>query len=93
MVYSQDDLLNQLSARIKSLEQANSATDVPARLSQITQYGFRREEDFDKYEALTMSEQLATATKLTGDQKASTYDAIACTLRERLPMPQKKFTG
>jgi len=64
---------------------------VPARLSRITQYGFRREEDFDKYDALAMAEQLATAAKLSGYEKAPTFDAIACTPREKLPVSKKQF--
>ena len=87
----QNDLLEQLTARIKTLEDAGSLTDVPARLSRITQYGFRREEDFDKYEALAMAEQLAIAAKLSGHEKAPTFDAIACTLREKLPVSKKHF--
>ena len=89
--FFQDDLLAQLTARIKSLEDAGSLSDVPARLSRITQYGFRREEDFDKYDALAMAEQLATAAKLSGHEKAPTFDAIACTLREKLPVSKKQF--
>ena len=87
----QNNLLEQLTARIKTLEDAGSLTDVPARLSRITQYGFRREEDFDKYEALAMTEQLATVAKLSGHEKAPTFDAIACTLREKLPVSKKQF--
>ena len=64
---------------------------VPVRLSRITQYGFRREEDFDKYDALAMAEQLATAAKLSGHEKAPTFDAIACTLGEKLPVSKKQF--
>ena len=86
-----DDLLAQLIARIKSLEDAGSLSDVPARLASITQYGSRREEDFDKYDALAMAEQLATAAKLSGHEKAPTFDAIACTLREKLPVSKKQF--
>ena len=58
-------MLAQLTVRIKTLEDAGSLSDVP-----ITQYGFRREEDFDKYDALAMAEQLATAAKLSGHEKA-----------------------
>ncbi len=87
----QNDLLAQLTARIKTLEDAGSLSDVPAHLSKITQYGFRREEDFDKYDALAMAEQLATAAKLSGHEKAPTFDAIACTLREKLPVSKKQF--
>ena len=89
--FFQDDLLAQLTARIKSLEDAGSLSDVPARLSRITQYGFRKEEGFDKYDALAMAEQLATAAKLSGHEKAPTFDAIACTLREKLPVSKKQF--
>ena len=84
-------MLVQLSTRIKTLEDAGSISDVPARLSRITQYGFRREEDFDKYDALAMAEQLATAAKLSRHEKASTFDAIACTLREKLHVSKKEF--
>ena len=87
--FFQIDLLAQLNARIKTLEDAGN--DVPAHLSKITSYGFRREEDFDKYDALNMAEQLATAAKLSGHEKTSTYDAIACTLREKLPFNKKQF--
>ena len=69
-------MLAQLSARIKTLEDAGSLSDVPARLSRITQYGFRREEDFDKDDALAMAEQLASAANLSGREKASTVNAI-----------------
>ena len=87
--FFQVDLLAQLNARIRTLEDAGN--DVPAHLSKITSYGFRGEEDFDKYDALNMAEQLATAAKLSGHEKASTYDAIACTLREKLPFNKKQF--
>ena len=87
--FFQVDLLPQLNARIKTLEDAGN--DVPAHLSKIISYGFRREEDFDKYVALTLAEQLATAAKLSGHEKASTYDAMACTLREKLPFNKKQF--
>ena len=40
---------------------------------------------------LNMAEQLATAAKLSGHEKASSYDAIACTLREKLPFTEKQF--
>ena len=81
----------QLLARVRSLEDANNATAVPACLVKVTQYGFRREEDFDKYDALAMAEQLVTTAKLAGDEKAPTYNAIVCTLREKLSVPKKQF--
>ena len=89
--FFQRDMLAQLNARIKTLEDAGSLSDVPARLSRITEYRIRREEDFDKYDALAMAEQLATAAKLSGHEKASTFDAIACTLRENIPVSKKQF--
>ena len=72
---------------LEVLEDANNATAVPARLVKITQFGVQREEDFYKYVALAMAEQLTTAAKLAGDEKPPTYNAIACTLREKLPVP------
>ena len=38
-----------------------------------------------------MAEQLATAAKLSGHEKASIFDAMACTLREKLPVSKKQF--
>lgn len=67
------------------------AVDVPALLSKITQYGFRREEDFDKYEALSLAEQLASTAKVKSHEKAPTFDVIACTLREKLSVSKKQF--
>ena len=45
----------------------------------------------DKHDALNLAEQLATAAKLSVHEKASIYDAIACTLREKLPFNKKQF--
>lgn len=88
-----NDVIAALTQRIKSLEYASSQTipDVKGLLHKITNYGFRRPEDFDKYEALALAEQLATASRLSADQKASTYDAIASTLREKLSCSTKQF--
>lgn len=90
-LYSQNDFLTQLSERIRSLEDASNAIAVPACLAKIMQYGFRREEDFDKYNGLAIAEQLATAAKLTGDEKAQKYDDIASTLWVKLPVSKKQF--
>ena len=76
---------------IKSLEDAATAVDVPSLLTKITRYGFRREEDFDTCEALRLAEQLASVAKVSSYEKASTYDIIACTLREKLAVPKKQF--
>lgn len=58
--------------------------DVKGFLHKIANYGFRCPEDFEKYEAVALAEQLATASSLKADQKASTYVAIASTLWEKL---------
>ena len=76
------------AARIKSLEDAATAVDVPSLLTKITQDGFRREKEIDKYEALRLAEQLASVSR---HEKASAYDVIACTLREKLAVPKKQF--
>ena len=80
-----------LAARIKSLEDAATAVDVPSLLTKITQDGFRREKEIDKYEALRLAEQLASVAKVSRHEKASAYDVIACTLREKLAVPKKQF--
>ena len=84
-------MLAQLTARIKTFEDADSLSDVPVRLSRISQSGFRREEDFDKCDPLARAEQLATTARLSGHEKASIFHAIACTLREKLPVSKKQF--
>ena len=48
------------------------APDVKGFLHKIANYGFRCPEDFEKYEAVALAEQLATASSLKADQKAST---------------------
>ena len=65
--------------------------DIKSLLTKITNYGFRHLEDFDKYEALPLAEQLATTSRLKVDDKASTYDAIASTVREVLSSSTKQF--
>ena len=72
-----------LAIRIKSLEDAATAVDVPSLLTKITQDGFRREKEIDKHEALRLAEQLASVAKVSRHEKASAYDVIACTLREK----------
>jgi hypothetical protein len=55
----------------------------------IANYGFRREEDFDKYEALRLAEQLAVTARLVAHQKAPS--SIASTLRQKLPCSVSQF--
>ena len=38
-----------------------------------------------------MAEQLASVAKVSSHEKASTYNVIACTLREKLAVPKKQF--
>jgi hypothetical protein len=57
----------------------------------IANYGFRREEDFDKYEALRLAEQLAVTARLVAHQQAPSYDVIASTLRQKLPCSVAQF--
>ena len=85
--------MTSLTARIKALEEANTQPfpDVKTLLTRITGYGFRRAEDFDKYDALALVEQLATSSKINNDEKAHTYSAILSTLREKLSSPTKQF--
>ncbi len=60
-------------------------------LTKIRHYGFRRPEDFDKYEALRLSEQLAASARLASDPKAPSYEAIASTLRQKIGSPVDQF--
>ena len=70
--------VDQLLKRIKALEDAQSVASVESVLVKIANYGFRREEDFDKYEALRLVEQLAVTARLVVHQtESSSYDVIA----------------
>ena len=60
-------------------------------ISRITNYGGRRLEDFDKYEALRLAEELLSVAKTTSDTKAASYDIIATTLREKIHAPKEHF--
>ncbi len=60
-------------------------------LTKILHYGFRRPEDFDKYEALRLSEQLAASARLASDPKAPSYEAITSTLRQKIGSPVDQF--
>ena len=85
--------MTSLAARIEALEEANAQPfpDVKTLLTRITGYGFRRPEDFDKYDALALVEQLATSSKINNDEKAHTYSAILSTLLKKLSSPTKQF--
>ena len=79
-----------MQERIRFLENAQG-TSVHALISCITSYGGRRLEDFDKYEALCLAEELVSVAKTTSDTKAASYDIIATTLREKIHVPKEQF--
>ena len=60
-------------------------------LTKILHYGFRRPEDFDEYEALRLSEQLAISARLASDPKAPSYEAIMSTLRQKIGSAVDQF--
>ena len=51
----------------------------------------RRNEDFDKYEALSMAERLSHVAHSTKHPKATVYDITVETLREKLHSPRDPF--
>ena len=59
--------------------------------TKILHYGFGRPEDFDKYEALHLSKQLAASARLASDPKAPSYEAITSTLRQKIGSPVDQF--
>ena len=79
-----------MQERIRFLENAQG-TSVHALISRITNYAGRRLEDFDKYEALRLAEELVSVAKTTSDTKAASYDIIATTLREKIHVPKEQF--
>ncbi len=83
--------VDQLLKRIKALEDAQSVASVESVLAKIAKYGFRREEDFDKYEALHLAKQLAVTARLVTHPKAPSYDVIASTLRQKLACSVPQF--
>ena len=62
-----------------------------ALISRITHYGSRRLEDFDKYEAVRLAEELVSVAKTSGLAKAASYDIIATTLREKIHVSKEQF--
>lgn len=83
------DPIAALTQRIQSLEQASSQTipDIKSLPVKITNYGFRRLEDFDKYEALALAEQLATTSRLKVDDDAFMYNAISLQFCKKSCLP------
>jgi hypothetical protein len=89
--HSQAPTIQALLERIKVLEDSQAVPSVGTLVSKITNYDFRRHEDFDKYEAQRLSEQLAVSARLSSHAKAPAYDAIASTLRQKLSTPVVQF--
>lgn len=83
------DPIAALAQRIQSLEQASSQTipDIKSLLVKITHYGFRRFDDFDKYEALALAEQLATTSRLKVDDDVFVYNAISLLFCKKSCLP------
>ena len=79
-----------LRQRLKVLKEAQGTT-VEVLIHRITHYGGRRLEDFDKYEALRLAEDLVSVAKTSGHVKAPTYEIIASTLREKVSVSPEQF--
>lgn len=60
-------------------------------MRRITNYASRRAEDFDKYEALRLAEELVSVAKTSGNIKSTSYEIIASTLREKLYVQTEQF--
>ena len=48
-------------------------------------------EDFEKYKALHLLEELVSVGKTTTDTKEASHDIIATTLREKIHVPKEQF--
>ncbi len=91
---SQTPTVQQLLDRIKAVEDSQTGPSVGYNmLTKILHYGFRRPEDFDKYAALRLSEQLAASARLASDPKAPSYEAIASTLRQKIWLASGSVQG
>ena len=62
-----------------------------ALINRITHYGSRRLEDFNKYEAVRLAEELVSVAKTTGHAEAASYHIIATTLREKIHVSKEQF--
>ncbi len=70
------------------MEEAQGTTVVIRR---ITYFGSRRVEDFDKYEALRLAEDLVSVAKTSGNTKTPSYEIIASTLHEKVSVSTEHF--
>lgn len=72
------------------MEEAQTVT-VDSMILKITRYGMRKNEDFDKYEALSLAEQLLQVAQSTKHAKCTAYNIIVETLRDKLRTPRDQF--
>ena len=69
----------------------SQVTTVDTFICRITHYGSHRVEDFDKYETLRLTEGLVSVAKTSNNPKATSYEIIASTLREKIYVPTEQF--
>lgn len=60
-------------------------------INRITHCSSRRLEDFAKYEAVHLAEELVFVAKTIGHAKAASCDIIATTLREKIDVFKEQF--
>lgn len=77
--------------RLKALEDKEKGENLETLIAQLEAYGIRRAEDFDKYRALAMAEDLVNISKQQKHKNASFYAASAQALRDRLNRPTEHF--
>ena len=63
----------------------------PLLINRITHYDSRRLENFAKYEAVRLAEELVSVAKTTGYAKVASYDIIATTLKEKIHVSKEQF--
>ena len=79
-----------MQSRIQSLENAQEST-VESLIKKVTHYGMRRDEDFDKYEALALAERLLMRAQADKHPKATAFDIIVNTLRTKMQVSREQF--
>ena len=80
----------QLLKRIEALESAQKDS-VEDGLARLSNYGLRRQCDFDKYIALSMADDLVNVARDKNHDKAPFLAAAAQALRDRLEKPIDQF--
>ena len=64
---------------------------VASVLTRINEYSKRSKDDFDKYKAISLVESLEYTAKSTAHEKASYYQVVLLSLKEKLSTPVDKF--